>query len=72
MKTLLILIGVLLYLIIGSRLFKAGVNGMGGREEYLRFLEEKHPTSNPYVMYRVAQFLVIIFWPYFLVISKGE
>ena len=75
MRTLLILIGVLLYLLIGSRLFTAGVNAMGGSEEYLNYLHETKPNVNAFVMFGVAQFLVIIFWPYFLIkgiSSKGE
>ena len=69
MKTLIIVIGVLLYLLIGSRLFTAGVNLGGGKEWYYELLAKEHPTLNPDLVFFIVHIWVMIFWPYYL--GKG-
>lgn len=66
MKTLLIVIGVLLYLFIGCRIFEAAVNNYGGPENYIEYIAEENPKANPHVAYTLANILVMTAWPYFI------
>lgn len=56
---------VLLYLMIGYRLFMEAEKGLGGREAYLEIIKNQK-EGNPYAAYILAIIFTTILWPYFL------
>lgn len=65
-KPLLIIIAVLIYLWIGYNLFRAAVKALGGRMRYVNEIARDNPKVDPWIVYFWAGFLVMMFWPYYL------
>ena len=65
-KTLLIIIAILIYLWIGYNLFQAAVKALGGRMRYVNEIARDNPKVDPWIVYFWAGFLVMMFWPYYL------
>jgi hypothetical protein len=65
-KPLLIIIAILIYLWIGYNLFQAAVKALGGRMRYVNEIARDNPKVDPWIVYFWAGFLVMMFWPYYL------
>lgn len=65
-KTLIIALAILLYLLIGYRLFQKAIYALGGSMEYINKIASEDPKIDPLIVYFWAGFLVMMFWPYFL------
>lgn len=68
-KTCIILIILLLYLDLGSRLFTAGIKTIGGKENYIEELREEHPDIDPNKLYFIALVVFVISWPAWIIRS---
>lgn len=58
---------ILLYLVIGLRIWVIGINGLGGKDQYLILLSKEY--KHPCILYYTALVIVVIFWP--IIIIKG-
>lgn len=56
---------VLLYLVLGSWVWRLGIDAIGGKDGYLRLLSDEF--KNPYTLYYIAFIAVVIFWPIFMI-----
>ena len=65
-KLTVFLLLLLLYFLIGLGLFSLGVKGMGGKEEYLKSIKQRHPVYYE-AGFELAKTLVMLFWPYFFI-----
>lgn len=57
---------IMLYLISGYGIWRLGTAGIGGKDGYMEYLFDKG-YSHPYATVLIAETLVVIFWPYFIV-----
>jgi hypothetical protein len=66
-KILIILIAILLYLLVGYNLFSTAINSFGGPQEYVNEIAREDSKVDPWIVYYWSGFLVLLFWPYFLI-----
>lgn len=66
--TIKIVLIILLYLMIGYRIFLAGENGLGGKEAYIELISKK-TNGNPYIAYTLAMIFTTVVWPWFVIVA---
>ena len=72
-KIILVILALLFYLGIGDYLFCLGVDHIGGKEEYMRMIEEDNEGINAKRAYYTAYLIFITVWPLFLLRGgRGE
>lgn len=66
-KILIILIVILLYLWVGYNLFRTAIDSFGGPLAYVEKIVRDDSKVDPWLVYFWSGFLVLMFWPYFLI-----
>ena len=58
---------IFIYLLVGYLIWRLATYAIGGKQEYYEYLKENH--DHPKFLIVVAEILVVVFWPYFIIWS---
>ena len=68
-KYIILILLLAIYLMLGGLVFSLAVEIVGGKEAYIEEIHKDHPNQSmdfARACYISARFLVVLFWPYFL------